>query len=201
MNTWILRSIVYTAGLIILSFGVSLLITADLGVGPWDALFVGLSTTIGLTAGSWIFIIGIMLIIINAFLLERKPDLPAVATIFLLGLLLDFWLLFVFSNVTLSSFSLQLFLLFSGVMLMAVGISLYLQAGFAKNPIDNLMIAFQYRTGKSLNVSKTILEFIALTAAFIFSGPIGLGTLIIAFSIGPLIQVFYPPFEKRFCFS
>ena len=82
----------YIIGLIFLSFGISLMILSNLGAGPWDAMYVGLSENVGLTVGSWVFIVGSLLIIINGVLLRKIPDFLAVITIILIGSFMDFWL-------------------------------------------------------------------------------------------------------------
>ncbi|RXJ01319.1 membrane protein [Anaerobacillus alkaliphilus] len=200
MQGWKLKVNCYLVGLLIVSFGVSLMVNSNLGVGPWDALFVGLAMKLGLTVGSWLVIIGLILILLNSFLYRNKPDFTAFLTIFVLGVLIDFWLIFVFSEIAIISIIVRVIFLLIGILLIAIGIALYLQANFAKNPIDNLMLAVQFRTGKSLTVSKTIIEVSALLLAFLVGGPIGLGTILVTFFIGPLIQIFHSPISKNLKF-
>ena len=73
---------------------------------------------------------------------------------------------------------------------------MYLQLSFARNPVDNLMMTLQSLTGKSLAVTKTVMEVSVLVLAFFIGGPIGIGTIIITFVIGSLIQLFYPPVTR-----
>ncbi|SES15400.1 YczE/YyaS/YitT family protein [Salisediminibacterium halotolerans] len=183
----------YIAGLAILTFGISLIINAGLGAGPWDALFVGLAENLGLTVGSWTFIIGFILILINGALLKERPDFAALITMFLIGIFIDFWLLIVFGGVTLEAYTVRGLVFSLGVLSSAFGIASYLQSNFARNPIDNAMMVFHELTGKSLSFSKTFLEVSILILAFFIGGPIGVGTVIVAFGIGPLIQLFYRP--------
>ncbi|MFB1082765.1 YitT family protein [Jeotgalibacillus sp. JSM ZJ347] len=183
----------YLLGLLLLSFGISTMIVADLGVGPWDALYVGLSETIGFTVGTWVFILGIILILLNGYLMKKMPDFLAIITIFLIGVFMDFWLLVAFAGLDSLSMPVRSMMLVAGVLIIALGITFYLQANFARNPIDSLMMAIKMRTGKSLAFSKTIMEVSVLVIAFLFGGPIGLGTVIVAFGIGTLIQLFITP--------
>ncbi|AJD89891.1 hypothetical protein JMA_05740 [Jeotgalibacillus malaysiensis] len=183
----------YLLGLLLLSFGISMMIVADLGVGPWDALYVGLSETIGFTVGTWVFILGIILILLNGYLMKKTPDFLAIITIFLIGVFMDFWLLVAFAGVDALTMPVRAMMLVAGVLIIALGITFYLQANFARNPIDSLMMAIKMRTGKSLAFSKTIMEVSVLVIAFLFGGPIGLGTVIVAFGIGTLIQLFITP--------
>ena len=61
-----------------------------------------------------------------------------------------------------------------GIVIVAIGAYIYLQAKFPPSPIDNLMIAMQQRFGISLRMSKTIGEISALVIAYLLGGPIGL---------------------------
>lgn len=186
------RFLFYIIGLVIVSFGVSLTIKADLGAGAWDALNVGLSNVIGLTVGSWVIIVGLVLIFLNAYLLKTKPEFLAAFTIVIVGFLIDFWLLFVLKNWTPTN---NYVVLGIGLVTLSIGISIYLQAKFPLIPIDNLMIALKARLKINLMVAKTIGEITALLLAFLFNGPIGIGTLLITFLIGPMIQLLFPLFE------
>lgn len=183
----------YLFGITILTLGISLILLSELGAGPWDALFYALSVNLGLTVGSWTFIIGFLLIIINGLLLKQKPDFSALITMFLIGSVLDFWLLFVFSGAEVSGLFPRTVILFTGILLIGAGVASYMQSNFARNPIDHSMVVFHTLTGKSLAFSKTFLEVFILIIAFFIGGPIGVGTLVIAFGIGPLIQFFYYP--------
>lgn len=186
----------YIMGMLLLSFGVTMLILSGLGTGAWDALFYALYDLIGLTVGSWIFIVGIALMILNSFLLKARIDYAAVITIFLIGAFIDFWLLIVFQDFSISSTVMSYVLLAIGITGMGSGIGMYLQFDFAKNPIDNLMMAVHYQTGWSLAVSKSSIEILVMIIAFILGGPIGIGTIIIAFGIGPFVQFFFKRFQK-----
>lgn len=191
----ITRILFYFIGIVIISLGVSFTIKADLGAGAWDALNVGLSTTIGLTVGTWVIIVGVILIVVNAILLKKRPDYLAVIPIFLMGPFIDFWLIIVFPNWQPEGFVFQLIILLIGLLFLAFGISTYLQAKFPLIPIDNFMVALRTRLPVNLGVAKTIGELTALILALLFKGPIGIGTIIVTFLIGPLIQFFFPKLE------
>jgi uncharacterized membrane protein YczE len=58
------------------------------------------------------------------------------------------------------------------------------------------MMAIKKRLSVNLMVAKTIGEIVALIPAILLKGPIGVGTIIITFAVGPFIQIFFPYFEK-----
>ncbi|WP_078549898.1 YczE/YyaS/YitT family protein [Litchfieldia alkalitelluris] len=196
IKTYYYRTLFYLIGLFVISLGISLTIVADLGAGAWDALNVGLSNIIGFTVGTWTIIVGIILIILNAILLKSRPAYLAIITITLIGFFIDFWLIYMFGDLVPTDFGQKILLLILGIIALAFGIATYLQAKFPLSPIDQLMVAIRERLKVNLMVAKTIGEVTALILAFIFKGPIGIGTIIITFSIGPLIQLFFPTLEK-----
>ncbi|MET0785389.1 MAG: membrane protein [Paenisporosarcina sp.] len=196
MKNNIIIGLFYIVGLSFLSLGISVMILADLGAGAWDAMYVGLSELTGLTVGTWILLIGVLLILLNSVILKKMPEFLSVITILIIGSLIDFWLLIVFSSFSPEDFAFRIILFISAILFIALGISCYLQSNFARNPMDTLMMAIQYRTGKSLAFSKTIMEVTVLIIALLLGGPIGVGTLIVTFTIGPLIQLFIGPITR-----
>ncbi len=193
---FVYRTLFFIIGLTILSFGISMTIKAGLGTGAWDALNVGLSKTVGLTTGSWVVIVGVILIFVNAALVKRRPDIAAIITLLITGILIDFWILRVFDGLVVKGFIEQFGVFLLGIIALSFGLAVYLQPKFPLIPIDNFMMALRERFSLNLMAAKTLGEVIALSAAFIFKGPIGIGTLIVTFAIGPLIQFFYPYCEK-----
>jgi uncharacterized protein len=194
--SFIKRLLFWLLGIIILSLGASLTIKANMGVGAWDALNVGLSRIYGFTVGSFVIIIGIILLFVNAVLLKSRPDYMAVFTFFIIGSLIDFWMLIVLRNFEPNEFMLKLVTLVVGLLIIGLGVAMYLQPKFPLNPIDNFMMGVSMRLGVSLVVAKTIGELIALVLALIVKGPIGYGTIIVTIGIGPSIQLFVPFIEK-----
>ncbi|MCM3007019.1 YczE/YyaS/YitT family protein [Priestia koreensis] len=191
------RFIQYIVGLLFLSFGVSLTIVANVGAGAWDALNVGLSKSIGLTIGNWVIIVGILMMVVNALLVKRIEWL-ALAPVFIIGFLIDLWMLNVLSKVAFESTVGKYLLFIGGIFTIAVGVVIYLRAKFPANPIDNLMLSLQERFGISLMVGKTIGEVSALVLAFLLDGAIGVGTIIITFLMGPAIQLVTPVINALF---
>lgn len=196
MKSKIIIGIFYIVGLTFLSLGISTMILANLGAGAWDAMYVGLSDITGLSVGTWILLVGIFLILVNGLLLKKIPEFLAVITILIIGALIDFWLLIVFSGFSLTDLSLRILMFIGSILIIALGISFYLQSSFARNPMDTLMMAIQVRTGKSLAFSKTVMEVTVLIIALLIGGPIGVGTVIVTLLIGPLIQLIYTPITK-----
>jgi uncharacterized membrane protein YczE len=192
----ITRFCFFITGIAILTLGVSFTLKANLGSGPWDALAAGQSQAMGLTVGVWVMINGSFLLFLNAYLLREKPEFLAIITFVFIGMMIDFWLLKVLKEWHPEGLVYRGGIVILGVLLIAIGVATYLQSNYPANPIDKLMIALHKRFGASFMAAKTIGEMTALVAAILLQGPIGIGTLAIAFTIGPIIQIFYKPAER-----
>ena len=188
--------IFYIVGLLVLTFGISSTIVSKLGASPFDSLLVGLYRTFGLTVGSYEFIVGAILVLFNAVAQRKLPDILAMGTAFLTGVGIDFWL-YIFQIVgEPMTFVSQLFLLSIGIIFIGLGISIYLQAKFAPNPLDATMMVVHKLTGVKISTAKTVIMVIFLVFAYFFNGPIGIGTLIMVVASGPIIGLFYPYMEQ-----
>ncbi|WP_026800059.1 YczE/YyaS/YitT family protein [Pontibacillus halophilus] len=187
-----IRTLFFLVGLVTLSLGVSLTIKADLGAGAWDALNAGLTNAIGLTIGTWVMIIGALLIVVNALLGREFPDVFAVVTVSVLGPLIDFWLLKVLVGWSPSILVEQSLALVGGIVILALGVAMYIQPKLPLNPVDNFMVAIQKRFSISISKAKTITESLAFVFALLIGGPIGVGTVVILILVGPTINFFEP---------
>ncbi len=195
MKKKIVKGIIYIIGLLILSFGIDLMILSNIGTSAWDALSVGLNKQYGLTIGTWTQVIGIVLILIIAVMKKQRPEVLPLVTMFILGIFIDLhlsWLVVQYVN-----WIYAFFIAMIGLILMAFGIALYLQAGFGFIPIDGFVMVIHDKTKWSIRVSKTAADIGALMIAYFLGGPIGLATIITTFLLGPLLQVFYRFFERQ----
>ncbi|MGM9988453.1 MAG: YitT family protein [Bacillaceae bacterium] len=190
------RIIFYFLGLLILTLGASLILKCQLGAGAWDALAAAQSRLSGLKVGYWIWINGIILLFVNAWLLKARPQYSAIITFVLIGTLVNWWMYDILYAVTPTTNVGQWAFLIGGILILSLGVSFYLQVNLPSNPIDMLMVAIHQRFGLSLGMSKMIGEIMAFIVAFILAGPIGIGTVVVTICIGPIVQYLFP-FTKR----
>jgi hypothetical protein len=194
---FLIRLLFFIIGLAIMTFGVCMTIkVADVGVGAWDALNVALTEKVGLSVGKWVMIDGAILVFVVSLLSKKRPDLLSLLTIIFIGFLVDFWLVTVFDTFNVEQIIAKIGMLLLGIIIIGFGAAAYLQAKFPQSPIDNFMLTIKERFRVNLMMAKTIGEITALIPAFFLKGPIGLGTIIITFAIGPAIQMFFPFFQK-----
>ena len=74
----------------------------------------------------------------------------------------------------------------------AVAGALYLGAGLGPGPRDGLMTGLVARGAGSVRVIRTCLEVSVLIVGAVLGGQLGVGTVIYALAIGPLLQILLP---------
>ncbi|MBN9653393.1 YitT family protein [Halobacillus sp. GSS1] len=174
----------------ILTLGIALTIQSKLGASPFDALLVGLYRTYGLTIGSWEIVVGFSMIVFNSIAEKRRPDLIALFTSALTGAGIDFWVHTIKGWIEPETWIAQYACLLLGLVILSLGIAVNLQADFAPNPFDRMMLVLRNLTGMSVSYSRAAISLVLVIIAAFFGGAIGMGTLIIATVSGFVIHSF-----------
>jgi uncharacterized membrane protein YczE len=178
----------------LIGFGVSLalMVRAGLGLGPWDVLHQGIARHLGVQLG-WVTIAVSALVLIAWLPLKQRPGFGTVSNIVVVGLAVNV-ALDVLPNV--GPLGLRSLLLAAGVLLNALSTGLYIGAEFGPGARDGLMTGLAAR-GYSVRVARTVVELGALGLGFVLGGSVGVGTVIYALGIGPLVHYLLPRMSVR----
>ncbi|MFD2830859.1 YczE/YyaS/YitT family protein [Corticicoccus populi] len=184
------RYIFFSAGLIILSLGVTLTIKGHvLGLSPWDVLHYGLWETFGLTIGSWGIIIGAVIVIITSIAMRKLPAAGVYINMFCIGIFID---IFNFLLPDPENLTVQIVLFCPGVIVMAFGVAFYITPNLGAGPRDSLMLVLVQKFNFKLSSARNVMELGALFFGFLLGGPVFIGTLLIVLCLGKLIEKFLP---------
>src|SRR4030065_743670 len=85
----------------------------------------------------------------------------------------------------------------SGALVIGLGPGLSLAADLGPGPRDGLMVGIHHRFGWSIRRSRTVIEISALVVGWALGGTIGIGTVVFAFGIGPVVQVMLGIFDRE----
>ncbi len=175
-------------GLACFGLGISCIVKARLGLAPWDVFHQGLSDLTGLSLG--LMIEGMGLVILLLWIpLRQRPGLGTILNAIEIGLVADLGnRMFPEASSILARW---IYLAF-GLLIIGLGSGLYIGSGLGTGPRDGLMVGFNRRFGWSIRRSRTTVELLALAAGIALGGPIGIGTLVIAFGLGPIAHVAIP---------
>jgi hypothetical protein len=80
----------------------------------------------------------------------------------------------------------------AGVGLNGVATAAYIGARLGPGPRDGLMTGLVRRTGRSVRLVRTSIEVTVLAAGWLLGGTVGVGTVVYALGIGPLVHVLLP---------
>jgi len=190
------RCLFFIAGILILSLGITLTIKGQFfGVGSWDVLHIGLAKTFGLTIGIWSILIGLTILAFDMMVTKKFPLPGTFADMFLAGIFIDmfnFWL------PDIEGFWMQLFAYVTGLLLLGWGCGMYMVANLGIGPRDTLMLLMVHKLGWSVTRARTFMEVTVAIIGFLLGGPIGIGTVLMAFGLGPIVQVALTYNEKLF---
>jgi uncharacterized membrane protein YczE len=170
-------------GLVLCGFGIALMVAGDLGLGPWDVLHQGISNRTGLPIGTVTIAVGALVMLLWLPLRER-PGLGTVLNVLLIGIVLDLTLLVLDTPERLV---LRALMMLSGPLIFGIGTGLYIGAGLGPGPRDGVMTGLA-RRGLPVAGVRTAIELTALGGGWLLGGTAGVGTVVFAFGVGPVVH-------------
>lgn len=176
------------AGLALYGFSMAMVLRADLGLDPWDVLHQGLAEQLGWSFGTVVIVVGALVLLLWVPL-RQWPGLGTVSNVVVIGLTVDAGLAVL---PPVESLPLRVGLLLGGVVLNGLAGATYLASEFGAGPRDGLMTGLVARTGRSVRLVRTCLEVTVLGVGLLLGGTVGIGTVLYAVAIGPLVQLFLP---------
>ncbi|MGB3438051.1 MAG: hypothetical protein WBA97_04785 [Actinophytocola sp.] len=176
------------SGLALYGASMGLMIRSGLGLDPWDVLHEALSGLTGLTFGTVTAIVG-ALVLLCWIPLRQRPGIGTVSNILVIAVAVDLTLAVVAPP---SAPAHRIVLLVTGVVLNGFASAAYIGVRLGPGPRDGLMTGLHARTGWSIRIGRTAIELTVLTGGWLLGGTVGVGTVLYALAIGPLVQAFLP---------
>lgn len=184
-------------GLGLYSLSIAMIVRAGLGLDPWDVLTQGLferfAGPAGISFGMVVNLIGIAVLLLWQPL-RQKPGIGTMANVLVIGTVANFGLDWIPADLALP---MRAGLLIGGIVLNGVATGAYVGAGLGPGPRDGLMTGIVARTGWPVKWVRTAIEITVVAVGWLLGGSVGLGTILYAVAIGPLVHVFLPMFTIR----
>ncbi len=180
------------AGLVLYGLSMSLMVLANLGLDPWDTLHQGLAHRTGIAFGTMTIVVGASVLLLW-IPLRQRPGVGTICNVFVIGLVVDGALAWIPAPGLLP---VRALFLVAGVGLNGVATAVYIGAGLGPGPRDGLMTGLAAR-GWSVRVVRTGIEATVLLTGWLLGGTVGIGTVLYAISIGPLVHELIPFFTIR----
>ncbi|MBB5831762.1 membrane protein YczE [Brachybacterium aquaticum] len=171
-------------------FGLSLalLLEAGLGGAPWDVLHAALAHHLGATVG--LMSIAVSFVLLLAWIpLRERVGIGTIANAIWVGLSIDAGLALLPSF---DSLPLQIVLMLLAVVLNGISGAVYIGAQLGAGARDGLMTGLSRVLERPVGPIRIVLEVIVLVTGWALGGPLGLGTVVYALALGPVIQATMP---------
>jgi len=176
------RAVRLTAGLMLFGLSLALLVRAGLGLDPWDVFSQGVSKRTGLSLGQ-VTVLSSVLVLACWVPLRQRPGVGTVGNAVVVGPVLDVGLGLIPSPQLVAVRAAFLLVALGGV---AVATGLYVGAGWGPGPRDGLMTGLAAR-GLPIFAARAAIEVTVLLAGWVLGGQVGVGTVLFALAIGPLV--------------
>jgi uncharacterized membrane protein YczE len=180
-------------GLVLFGIGVALMVVADLGLSPWEVLHQGISFRTGISIGTVAIMTGIGVLLLWIPLHERV-GIGTILNVLIIGPVVDIslWLL----PDQIEIMWVRWALMVGGTIIIALGSGLYIGAGLGPGPRDGLMTGLATK-GINVAAARIGIEITVLIIGYFLGGTVGIGTLVFAFGVGPLVAIFLPMLSMK----
>lgn len=180
-------------GLGLYGLSTAMFIRSDLGVDPWDVFHLGVAIQLGMSIGTVIILTGAAVLLLW-IPLRQWPGLGTISNVICIGLAADATMALI---PELTSLPLRVAMMVAGIVVNAIATGMYIGAGFGPGPRDGLMTGIHARLGWSIRSVRTSIEVSVLLIGILLGGSFGVGTVLYALTIGPLIQICLPWFRQK----
>ena len=180
-------------GLVFFGFGEGLLIVSGIGASPWNVLHQGIAINLDLSIGTIAFLVS-FLVLLLWFFLDQKMGIGTVINFIIIAIMIDITIYF-FEKPEL--FFSKLIMVIGGILIIGFGTAMYLIANLGPGPRDGLMTGLQKKTSAPIALVRTTIEIIVVLLGWFLGGVVGVGTLMFAFGIGPVVALNLNFFSKK----
>ena len=179
-------------GTTLIGTGVALNFSSKLGLGPWGVFHEGISLNTTLSFGSAIIATGVFVTLLW-IPLKQRPGIATFVDIFWIGTVAD---LVIGLDLDPESLLLKWIFVFVGIICIGSGTAIYVGADMGSGPRDGVMVGLESK-GLKIGMARNIIEVTALALGWLLGGTVGLSSVVIAISIGPVVQIVIPYFDLR----
>lgn len=185
-------------GVILIGFNVTLLNLSGFGVDTFSCMNMAVSEHLPFSYGVWQIIVNIVIFIgLFIFVIKEKKGISAIfgfGTLWNMigcGLLVDFFTAryhMFFEDP--ENLAVKVTFLIVGILGVCLGCSVYMTPELGSAPYDTLGIQIHEKSKIPFKVCRIATDIICVIISLIFGGNVGIGTVIMAFGTGPVVQFF-----------
>lgn len=194
------RIIIMIVGNIFLGMGISIFKFAGLGNDPYSGMMMGLSDLTGITFAHFQVMGNVLIFLLEIAFGREFIGIGTIVNACFLGYIVTFfyemWLYFFTLPETLV---IQILIMLIGTAVSSFGVSMYQTPNAGVSPYDSLSVIMAKRMPKiGYFWCRIFTDAICALICFLAGGIIGLGTLVSALGLGPVINFFNVHVTRKF---
>ncbi len=196
------RILMSLSGVIICAVSVGVFKIAALGVDPFQSLMSGLDRLIPLQFGTLYTLVNLVLLVFSLVVDRHNIGIATFINLFLLGYITQYTYEFLQEVFVSPSIFTRFICLAVGIVVICFGSALYMTADLGVSTYDAvaIVLAYKWKLGRFqfCRIGSDLVCVIAGSVIFLLGGGslneiptiVGIGTIITAFFMGPLIELF-----------
>ena len=190
-------------GNIFLGMGISIFKFSELGNDPFSGMVMALSDNAGIKYAVFLMFLNIFIFVLQFIFGKEFIGAGTIFNALFLGYITTFFYelwLFLFDAPTI--FMIKILIMIIGTIVTGLGVSMYQIPNVGISPYDSLSVIMSKRVKKISYFwhrifTDSICALVCFFAGGIAGGEIGLGTLVSAFGLGPVISFFDKHFTRK----
>ena len=202
MNQMVKRIIMSVLGVVICGISVGMFKFAALGIDPFQSLMSGLDAVIPIRFGTLYIIVNVVLLLFALIFDRKKIGIATFINLFLLGYIVEFSQGLCERLMPDAPLWLRVVILLIAIVILCLSSALYFTADLGVSTYDAVALVWSQKQSKlRFAFCRVICDFVCVAigvALLLFSGQsiteifgsVGVGTIITAFFMGPLITFF-----------
>ncbi len=186
------RLVAVILAVITMGFSLSWLVLVDMGTDPCTSMNLAISAKLGMSIGNWQALFNSVLFVFVIFLGKENIGFGTLANMFLVGYSLDFfswlWTKFGIPAYFEASFLLRALVLLPALIVFIFAASVYMDVELGTSPYDAIsFIVAKYLPKVPFRFVRIVYDILVIIVAWIFGAKIGIVTILMGFTLGPVI--------------
>ena len=188
---WIWRRLTMSlAGVVILGVTVGVNMSTRLGMDPFGAFEVGMGFVILLSYGVKFILVQAALAVLALFLDRHYIHVSTVLSLLLVGPIAQAVRDFIDLRFPMQGLALRLTVMVINLIVLCLGSSFYMTADLGVSSYDAMPIIISKKSGWPFRLVRIASDSVCALAGFLSGADVGIGTLLTALALGPVIDMF-----------
>lgn len=193
------RLVVMVIGTVFLGMGISIFKFAGLGNDPYSGMVMALSDVAGMSYAHFLIFVNIFVFILELVFGREFIGTGTIANAIFLGYITTFFYeLWLYLFTLPQALVIKILVMLIGTVVTGFGVSMYQTPNAGVSPYDSLSVIMAKRIPKiSYFWHRIFTDAVCAFVCFLSGGIVGLGTLVSALGLGPVIDFFNIHFTRK----